>query len=236
MNPQEVNQGYFRFLRARQQFVTKQAAQEGIEGLVLWGAAVDALSRIHAGRTGESSSRNRQCFVRALLELVPGHKLERTAVPLLHHDLSLELPAASDHAVFTSYRAAAGASRIWNPAEDARLAARMPELLSSFPQVEKSVRRNTYAEILYGEYRCCAVHGLELGRKTCRPFEPKSEPHYMNYIYGADDRRLPKHRYRTRIVFPLSYLADVLAQMITTEEGACISVGWLIPDYPTLSD
>lgn len=236
MDPRDLNDSYFRFLRARQAFVLGEAERETIEGFIVWGAAADALSRIHGGRVGVSSKPNRRCFVRGMLDLTPGRGLERPAVPLIHHDLRLELPAAADHSVFTTYRAASGVSRIWNPEDDARLASQMPELLSKFPDAQRVVQRNSYAEILYEEYRCCAVHGLELGRKTCQPLDARIEPHYMNYMYGDTDSRAAKHRYQTRIVFPLAYLAGLLTQMIEAEEEACVSAGWIIPAYPTLSD
>lgn len=95
-------------------------------------------------------------------------------------------------------------------------------------------KSNVYADVLYTEYRCCAVHGLDLGRKTCNPFSGQLEPHYMNYTYAPDDPRPPKHRYKTRIVFPLAYLATVLEEMISHEELECSSANYVIPPYPTL--
>lgn len=110
----------------------------------------------------------------------------------------------------------------------------MGMLVAEVPAVVSAVQKNRYAEILYEEYRCCAVHGLELGRKTCRPGYASSLPHYQNYTYQPHDPRLPEHRYRTRIVFPLSYLAQLLLEMVEAEEEECDAAGWAIPNYPTL--
>jgi hypothetical protein len=236
MAAREMNAHYFGFLRARQMFVMDRSAKENIEGFVVWGAAVDALCRIHAGRLGATKKGNRRCFIRGLLDLAQPHRLERTAIPLLHHDLQLAVPAAAKHSAFAAYRAAANHSRIWSATDDLGLTREVASLSSSFPPAAPSIRANSYAAILYEEYRCCAVHGLDLGRKTCNPFDPRPEPHYMNYVYGKEDPRPAVHRYRTRIVFPLAYLGVLLDEMIASEEAACVTAKWLIPPYPTLVD
>jgi hypothetical protein len=148
------------------------------------------------------------------------------SLPLLAHDLGTAAPALLEQAPLRGCVAAGRASRIWSTQEDDAQAALVNQLRSSQPaMVQRLFDRNRYAEILYDEYRCCAVHGLELGWKTGPAIE-RDDPGYMNYQYGADDRRPPGHRYRTRIVFPLSWLAGLLREMTVREERACIAAGW----------
>lgn len=241
MHAREGNQNVFRFLRGRQAFVASQE-NESIDGFVIWGAATDALARIHAARTGASTKGNRKCFVRALLELAPGHALGTVSLPLLHHDVRVRVlpskgqPAAADHDAFVAARQAGHDARVWATSGDLAGASQLADLRSRFPAAAKLIDQNSYAEILYESYRCCAVHALELGWKTCRPFHAEPRPHYSNYIYGDDDPRPAERRYRTRIVFPLPYLAVLLAEMIDAEEIACIAANWTIPPYATLDE
>lgn len=156
-------------------------------------------------------------------------------MPLLHHDIFTVAPCLREHPAFAAYRIARATSRLWTSDEDATATAAITAFCRTSPDVNRLFRNNVYADILYIEYRCCAVHGLELGRKTCNPFSAKPEAHYMNYIYPPEDPRPPEHRYRTRIVFPLTYLAGVLGEMIELEEQACTSANYVIPPYPTLA-
>lgn len=232
--PSAGNANVFSFLRARQRFVEDQAASERIDGFVIWAAAVDALGRIHAGRLGRSRKHSRQCFTAALLDLAPQHQLDRVSVPLLHHDIFAVAACLREHPSFSAYRKARDTSRLWTPAEDAAATTAIATFCRPSPDLNRLFRCNVYADILYIEYRCCAVHGLELGRKTCNPFGT-ALPHYMNYMYPPEDPRPPEHRYRTRIVFPLAYLAAVLGEMIAQEEQECAIASYVIPPYPTLS-
>jgi hypothetical protein len=235
VNVSQANASYFRFLRDRCRFVAEQAHSESIEGFVVWAAAVDALSRIHAGRVGVDIKKNRKCFTRGLVDLAPQHGLDTVSVPLLWHDIRTQAPTLAEHGAFLTYRAAARSSRLWTIEEDKHCASSIAVLKAAQSDAAKLAGGNDYASLLYLEYRCCAVHGLELGRKTCRPFDKRMEPHYMNYRYSDDDQRTPEHRYRTRIVFPLIYLARLLDEMIDSEEQASAAAAWAIPAYPTLT-
>ncbi len=229
------NESVFDFLRGRYEFINEHASTATIECFVVWGATVDAITRIHAGRLKRTMTKNRQCFVRGLLDLAPGHDLSNIAVPLLSHDISMSFGSAHDAEPFlVEYRKAVANSRIWQTSEDSTQLESVRDFENRTAAARQIVQKNSYAEILYEEYRCCAVHGLELGRKTFCPRDGIQAPHYGNYIYASNDRRLPKHRYRTRIVFPLAYLARLLDEMISNEESECNRDNWIIPDYPTL--
>jgi hypothetical protein len=234
VNAPAANATVFSFLRARQLFVQRQSGDEGIDGFVVWAAAIDALSRVHARRLGRKRKKVRECFTGALLDLARRHQLDRVSVPLLHHDISAVAPCLREHPAFSAYRKARASSRLWTAPEDSSATAALASFCGPCPDLNRLYSNNRYADILYTEYRCCAVHGLDLGRKTCNPLSGRLEPHYMNYIYPPEDPRPPEHRYRTRIVFPLSYLAAVLAEMIDAEEKECSAAQYSIPPYPTL--
>ena len=58
----------------------------------------------------------------------------------------------------------------------------------------------------------------------------------MNYHYDPQDPMPPRHRYRTRVAFPLKYLAALLRSMIDGEENACQVADWVVPPYATLKE
>jgi hypothetical protein len=225
----------FEFLRRRAAFVMAHAVNDQIEAYVVWGAAVDALMRIHARRVGRKLAPNRRCFVDGLLELAPD--LGVASLPLLTHELKALAPGLSAQPPLSAYVATANSSRIWRTDEDAAADALTKKLRASQPdKVQRVFDRNRYAEILYEEYRCCAVHGLELGWKTVAAFDGRDVPGYMNYIYGAEDRRPAEYRYRTRIFFPLVWLTQLLEDITGKEERACTAANWAISAYPTLQE
>jgi hypothetical protein len=231
----EDNASYFEFLRRRSAFVTAHAANDQIEAYVIWGAAVDALMRIHARRAGRQLAPNRRCFVDGLLELAPA--LGVVSLPLLAHDLKALAAGLSEQPPLKAYVDAAKSSRIWRIDEDTAADDLTRKLRDSqADRIRRTFDRNRYAEILYDEYRCCAVHGLELGWKTLPTFDGRIVPGYMNYRYGEEDHRPATHRYRTRIFFPLMWLAQLLGEMVDKEERACTAAGWAIPAYPTIQE
>lgn len=229
------NAGYFAFLRKRADFVIGSLPSDAIEGYLVWGAAVDALARIHARRTAQKLKPNRTCFTRAIDELLP--HLRRVSVPLLAHDLVQPGVPASTAIVreIEAYRGAAAHSRIWSWNEDPLLDRVLADV-GTDANLSTLVRRNSYSQLLYEEYRCCAVHGLELGHKTfCSP-EVRGAPGYMNYRYDDNDPRSREERPRTRLCFPLDFLAEALREAIDTEEHECATASFSIPAYPTLDD
>lgn len=242
MSVQSHNAPYFGFLRRRQEFVDMHSLHEEIEGFVLWGATVDALAQIHTRRVSPGMKGNRKRLVQALLDLAPSHALSTPSVPLLAHDLAnLEVNLAAARSIletppFKSYADAQSTSRMWSASEDKSFSGELDRIRALHCTcIDKLFTSNRYADVLYEEYRCCAVHGLELGRKTCPPFGTSlTEPGYMKYCYGNDDDRPEKYRYGTRIAFPLAYLARLLAEMISKEEQQCLASTWAIPSYPTL--
>lgn len=236
------NASIFEFLRRRQRFVDAHIVADSIEAYVVWGATVDALARIHARRMQRSLGRNRNCFTTGLHELLPHHALDRVSIPLLTHELKAHVAASPAHAVaspaltsapFTNYIAAAAASRLWRPDEDPPL-----DEIASLARSKEERRlfaSNRYSEVLYDEYRCCAVHGLELGRKTHSAPE-MSIATYMNYRYEPGDPRPLAQRFRTRLSLPLRYLSVLLSDAIDAEERQAASARFVIPPYPTLDD
>lgn len=229
----EQNAGYFKFLRRRVDFILASQRSDAIEGYLVWGAAVDALARIHARRTSQKLKPNRTCFTRAIDELLPS--LRKVSAPLLTHDLMQPGTPVTTLRIIETYRTAAAQSKLWNWNDDPMLDGVLQEVAAD-TKLAELVRRNSYSNLLYEEYRCCAVHGLELGHKTfCSP-EVRGTPAYMNYVYGDDDPRTREKRPRTRLCFPLDFLGDVLRDAIDAEDHACEAGGFLIPAYPTLDD
>jgi hypothetical protein len=156
------------------------------------------------------------------------------SLPLLTHDLKAIAPSLAAQPPLSAYVNSHG---IWGIEQDTAAADLTRKLRASQPvTVQDTFDRNRYAEVLYDEYRCCTVHGLELGWKTVAAFDSRDVPGYMNYIYSAEDRRPVEHRYRTRIFFPLVWLAQLLQEMTGEEERACAAANWVIPAYPTLQE
>lgn len=223
-----ANEPYFRFLRARKDFVAAGASRDSIEAYIVWAVAVAALARIHARRMKRPLRPDRDCFIKGLLELAPGYSLGTISVPLLAHDLrTVRYEGLIKHPVFGSYSNASYYSRVWLARDDLSAAEGSALLKAGKPRhIVKIIDENTYAAILYAEYRCCVVHGVQLGMKTyeCPDFYC-SPPVYEHYLGSGR---------RTRIRFPLPYLAEILDTMIAAEENESISAGWRIPPYPTL--
>jgi hypothetical protein len=256
----EYNKWTFDFLRRRRDFVASFGADlygEKIEPHVVWGATVAALGRIHARRMGEALTPDGACFVRGLLNLAPVYGLTTVSIPLLAHDLKWNEAARDllrEHPLVV-YQRAARDSEHWTSLKDRELAAALEALRSkqSAAPVAKFFRQNRYADILYRDYRCCAVHGLDLSHKTMdAPVEGDFPPIYRNFLLGVDvaedvppeeqvrirveldDDGPPERQVRTRIMFPLGYLAELLSTMIDHEERESADTGWRIPRNATL--
>jgi len=230
------NAPYFGFLRRRRDFISAHSASDSIEAYVVWGAAMAALSRIHARRKGRSLKLDRRCFTEALHELLPMRGLSRVSIPLLAHELDCANEATLlGTPPFSTYLAAVAQSRIWRAEEDTPYQ-NVASLASSTKLHRRLFERNRYSEILYEEYRCCAVHGLELGQKTYSLQDASSGPTYMNYIYLSDDQRSKNQRYRTRLCFPIGFLAGLLGEAVDAEEQQSADARFCIPEYPTLDD
>jgi len=221
VNVEEHNAGYFDFLRRRSSFAAAHGGNETIEAYVVWASAVAALMRIHGRRVGHKLHKDRRCFVDGLLDLEPS--LSTVSIPLLAHDLRQMAPHLREQEPILSYVDRARISHIWRCDEDVSVAAQTAHLRNGQPvHVQHAFDRNRYAEILYDEYRCCAVHGLELGWKTFPKSEGRSDPGYMNYKYLDDNPRPPQHRYRTRIIFPIRWLTHLLDDVMlprSTDRG-----------------
>jgi hypothetical protein len=229
----EYNKWTFDFLRRRHDFVANFGPDpyaEKIEQHVVWGATVAAVGRIHARRMGAALTPDGACFVPGLLNLAPMYGLETVSIPLLAHDLKWNeardlLP---EHPLIV-YQRASYYSEHWTSVKDRELAPALETLRSkqSAAPVAKFFRQNRYADIRYRDYRCCAVHGLDLSHKTMdAPVEGDFPPIYRNFVLDADvppeelnadvppeelnDGVRPERQVRTRIMFPLGYLADLL--------------------------
>ena len=231
----EANLPVFTFFRRRAAFITTHAGSDAIEAYVVWGAAVDALMRIHARRVGRDVAKNRRCFVDGLLDLAP--ELGVVSLPLLCHDLGPIAPELIKGSPLHASAVASATKRIWRADEDTTATAELIRLRSSQPgHVQRLFDGNRYAEILYDEYRCCAVHGLDLGWKTFPNMDRLTGPGYMNCSCSEDEDSSPDHRCPTRIIFPLEWLAQLLGNLTAKEEELCTSNGWTVPRHPTLQD
>jgi hypothetical protein len=237
----EYNTGTFDFLRRRRDFVANFGPDpyaEKIEQHVVWGATVAAVGRIHARRMGAALSPDGACFVRGLLNLAPMFGLETVSIPLLAHDLkwSEARDLLREHPLVV-YQRASYYSEHWTSVKDRELAPALETLRSkqSAAPVAKFFRQNRYADILYRDYRCCAVHGLDLSHKTMEaPVEGDFPPIYRNFVVGLDEDVPPEQQVRTRIMFPLGYLAEMLSTMIEREERQSAEAEWRIPRNATL--
>ena len=242
----EHNLWTFDFFRRRHAFVAAQQApiqgDEPIEGHVIWAASVAALARIHARRLGRSIHPDRRRFVDALRELVPGDPLSTISIPLLAHALKhAKDPHANgllSHHPITRYQQAAKSSEHWRSENDRELAPAIASLrVAQAPTIQNIFDRHQYAEILYHDYRCCPVHGLDLGPSTMNWEMPSDPPPcYRNFLYVPDPEAPAQQQYRTRIMFSLAYLAQLLQTMIAVEEQAAILQEWRVPKNATLDE
>jgi hypothetical protein len=66
------------------------------------------------------------------------------------------------------------------------------------------------------------------------PVEGDTPPIYRNVGVGLDEDIPPEEQVRTRIMFPLGYLAELLSTMIDREERESAEDGLRIPRYATL--
>ncbi len=126
----------------------------------------------------------------------------------------------------------------WDARKDRDLAQDVEALRARQPPpIEKLFRQNCYAEILYRDYRCSVVHGLDFGAKTMDfPYEGDAPPTYRNFMVEVDPDIPPERQVRTRIMFPLRLLAEILSAMIEGEESEAAQAGWKIPRDATLDD
>jgi hypothetical protein len=189
----EYNKWTFDFLRRRHDFVANFGPDpyaEKIEQHVVWGATVAAVGRIHARRMGAALTPDGACFVRGLLNLAPMYGLETVSIPLLAHDLKWnEARDLLPEHLSSSTSGASYYSEQWTSVKDRELAPALETLRSkqSAAPVAKFFRQNRYADILYRDYRCCAVHGLDLSHKTMdAPVEGDFPPIYRNLVLDAD--------------------------------------------------
>lgn len=241
----EPNRHVFAFLRARAQFV---AQHNDFESLIVWGPVVDAIAAIHARRMQRSIDENRECFHTGLAELVRFIDLQTIAVPLLHQELASLVRDGDQDALRMAkklFGAAPGAlsahGELWVAAHDV---ARHAEVIAAADGVtSKAVRRalirTTYAGVLYADYRCALVHGLDFGWRTwpgsesLGPRATDDVPTYMNFRYREDDPRPAQHRSRVRISFSKPFLVRVLSEMIENEEAECAAQGHVVAPYAT---
>jgi hypothetical protein len=243
----DKNARIFGWFRNMQRAISDDAQKEKIEGHVLWASSLDALAQIYGARLGIPSRNNRQRFVTTLLDLGHPHPLHTVAVPLLHHDLIGLRPDPTAETLLGTeplreYARAAGGpalARIWTRAEDVQGTGTIAALeRSASKEVRKAIAANRYADLLYVEYRCGAVHGLDLGWKTFPAYRDREagvEPAYTNYQYPGSERP-GERQYRTRISFSLSYLCVVLSNVIDQLETLCSNAGHVIPPYATLEE
>lgn len=199
-----------------------------------------AIGRIHARRVGGIIRPDRECFIQGLLDLAPGYGLSTVSIPLLAHDLKSDAaatPLRRRHPIVV-YERAAHQSLHWDSRKDRELAAELEALRAKQPPpIEKLFRQNRYAEILYRDYRCSVVHGLDFGAKTMDfPYEGDAPPIYRKFVVGLDPDIPPERQVRTRIMFPLGLLAEILSAMIEREESEGAQAGWRIPRDATLED
>ena len=170
--------------------------------------------------------------------LTPPYGLSTVSIPLLAHDLKWNAPGLLREHPIVVYERAASQSYVWSTEEERTLGPALEALrLKQPPEVEKFFRRNRYAEILYRDYRCCAIHGLDLGPKTMEWLMEGNPPVYRNFMWPDEDDDTPvEQRCRTRIMFPLGYLAEMLTAMIESEDREAADAGWRIPYNATLTD
>ncbi|MGD0947655.1 MAG: hypothetical protein ABSA52_09500 [Candidatus Binatia bacterium] len=261
MTARKNNAPYFEFFRKRIDFIRAHCVEaDVIEGYILWGACVDALAQIHAAcNASAAKQRNREQFVTFLLSFAPGHHLDRISVPLLAYDLQQlskkqgdvfsKAQALERHAALASYAKAAAEKRLWRCDEDKEWTPKLMSLAmcdACNRNLWSVVEKNRYANLLYLQYRNCAVHGLYLGMKTSTAGLPSSPPPwYMNHRVAVDDpskkttqgkqtKNPKKHRARTRIQFPIWYLVDLLGELTGELERRCAANAWTIPPNPTV--
>ena len=242
MGAQEENQRVFDFLRKRMKFVD---TYDGFEAWGAWGPVVDALSTIHAHRLSRETKKNRECFQTGMIELVRFVDLRTISVPLLFHSLHRSAATSPESAlIFSALFGMLGTElaprgQIWSASKDLEWADRIAKTATSATsKVAKTFRDVSYASILYTEYRCPLVHGLDFGWRTWTNSENGSgscddAPSYMNCFYAPGDPRPAQHQVRFRISFSRGFLGRVLRDMIDNEEAECAATGWSIGRYPT---
>jgi len=236
----EYNERHFRFFRRIRDRVS---TNEAIEGYVLWASSIDALAQIHARRISAPGG-NRRTFVRALLDLAPSHALSIVSVPMLHHELKQSGDPDAQTVLsiqgMREYANAASMSLVWSHQSDRTTTAVIEQRMNNHSSgTQKLILANRYAELLYEEYRCSPVHGLDLGWRTFPSFhrdEEDGHPAYSNYMYLPSDDRPPERRYRTRICFAQVYLSQILTDAIDELERQCDVANWRIPAYATIED
>lgn len=217
------NRPVFDFLRNRHAVVSFHAQKHDIETCILWGAVAETVARIHAAMHGTSLKQSRPCFVAGLINLEP--ILGTISVPLLVEDAKLEAPQLA-HSSFTAYSNARRYCRIWSSGEDVDAHGELVTLRGRQPpKIQRLFDRNRYAEILYREYRCAVVHGLELGARVgTTPTNPRSQISYMNHM----------DKFPTRITFAMPYLCELLWNLLHKQEQQCSEAGWPIPPAKSL--
>jgi hypothetical protein len=85
------------------------------------------------------------------------------------------------------------------------------------------LRRATYGELLYVEFRCAWLHEYAGGSVESRPFlwrddQGRHEPHYSNTMEG------PFHVNR-RLVFPRAFLLATLRRVLDAAEAYFLQIG-----------
>ncbi len=238
------NEAVFSFLKQRASFVR---TYPGVEAFVVWGAAADALARIHARRLGTSFSPNGKCFAAALVDLTRGGSvdLSTVSVPLLRTKLRhLANEPNADAATVALARAFAhgpGRGQIWSMREDLASASGVRATLVGTPQ-QRLLDRFRYSDVLYREYRCAFVHSLDGGSSTSSGMGDPREavaPAYMNYGYldgDPSDPRGPQSKPPVKITFGQPLLAKLLDEMLAREEQECRAAGYEVPRYATHDD
>lgn len=237
----EYNEWTFDFLRRRRDFVANFGPDpyaEKIEQHVVWGATVAALGRIHARRMKRKVRPDGNCFIQALLDLTPAYGLATVSIPLLGHDIRSRAPTLRREHPIVVYERAAKSSLHWSSEKDRELSPALEALRTKQPpKIKDLFDRNRYAAILYHDYRCSAVHGLDFGPRTMDfPAPEDTPPIYRNFMAVPEAGVPPERHVRTRIMFPLGYLTEILSAMIEREEHEAADAEWRVPSNATLDD
>ena len=240
-----VTEHYFAFFRRRLEKVESHAQAEDIEAVILWGAAIDALTKTRAMVMKSDPIPVGSRFVRELRALCP--LLGTVSIPLLAHELVGPLepslpdeaeesqraadepgprPALEDdlRSLIDGYRRRVGGAGHWHHKDDLKLVERVKTVRENHKGRKPVFDRCEYAHILYESYRCPAVHEGQLGWRatTLVGFTPHpSGIDYQNTSYGDGDPLPREHRIRSPIAFLPSFLVGVLKTVIDKFEQEC---------------
>ena len=210
---------YFRAFAKR---ISDIGGDRYMDGYVLWGAAVGALSNVYNNEQASIPLKgDGNKFVAALTGMqtkVPGV----LSAPLVRHKLTTDHTGCALLASpeMRACQRARDAGRVWTVADDhtahATLdAALTQEIATSTGKIKGSWERlltySTYPGILYKHVRCPAVHDLTFDGVISQPVMPGIS--YTNYTS-------PKPHAPVRMCFEFSLLVDALTEIIDTAASA----------------